>query len=382
MIEGVTLQLLMGPVSADPVPREIAEALVDVQVTQNDRGASGFQLSFHAGRDTPVVRDYLSGGFFDPPRRVILVVSMNGERRTLMDGVITRQDMSASSEAGASMLTITGSDLSEMMDRIDLSGIPLPMPPAARVAVLLAKYAMYGVVPKVIPSVLIAQPNPLERMPKQRGTDLAYIRRLASQVGYVFYMEPGLTPGQTFAYWGPPVKVGELQRALSVNFDGASNVDALNLSYDGMQKTIFAFYIQEANTRVPIPVPVPDVGLLNPPLGPEMPTPLTFTNLGNLAPRGEEMSTAKFDVMSAAMRGLARASERADVISGSGSLDVARYGSILAPRKLVGVRGTGGRYDGAYYVKSVSSTLRRGSFRQNFQLTRNAFGSYTQEIPA
>lgn len=382
MIEGVTLQLLMGPVSAEPVPKEVVEALVDVQVTQNDRGASGFQLSFHAGRDTPVMNDYLASGFFDPPRRVILVVAMNGARTTLMDGVITRQDVSAVSEPGASMLTITGSDLSEMMDRIDLSGIPLPMPPSARVAVLLAKYAMYGVVPKVVPSVLIAQPNPIERMPKQRGTDLAYIRRLASQVGYVFYMEPGLVPGQTFAYWGPQVKVGELQRALSVNFDGASNVEALNLSYDGMQKTIFAFYVQEENSRIPIPVPVPDVGLLNPPLGPAPPVPLTFTNLGNLAPQGEEMSTAKFDIMSAAMRGLARAGERADVISGSGSLDVARYGGILAPRKLVGVRGTGGRYDGVYYVKSVTSALRRGSFKQNFRLTRNAFGSFTQEIPA
>lgn len=380
MIEGVTLQLRIGPVSADPVPKEVAEALSDVQITQNDKGASGFQLTFQAGRDTPVMREHLASGFFDPPRRVILIVSMNGVRTTMMDGVITRQDISASSEPGAGTLTITGSDLSEMMDRIDFSGIPLPMPPSARVALLLAKYAMYGVIPKVVPSVLVAQPNPLNRIPKQRGTDLAYIRRLASQVGYVFYMEPGLAPGQSFAYWGPQVKVGEVQRAISVNFDGASNVDALTLSFDGMQKTIFAFYIQEENSKIPIPVPVPDVSLLNPPLGPVGPVPLTFTNLGNLIPQGEEMSTAKYDVMTAAMRALARAGERADVIAGSGSLDVARYGTILLPRKLVGVRGTGGRYDGLYYVKSVTSAISRGSFKQNFRLTRNAFGSYTQEI--
>lgn len=382
MIEGANLELLMGPVSAEPVPKELADALVNAQVTQNDTGASGFQMTFHTSKQSPVIRELLPSGFFDAPRRVILVVAMNGRRTVLMDGVITRQELATSSDPGASTLTITGSDLSQVMDLIDFSGLPWPMPPSARVALMVAKYAMYGVIPKVLPSVLIAQPNPLERIPKQRGTDLAYIRRLASQVGYVFYIEPGATPGMSFAYWGPRIKVGTVQSALSVNIDGASNVDALSLSFDGIRKTIFVFYIQEENSKVPIPIPVPDIGPLNPPLGRRLPVPLSFTNLGNAAPEGEDDSAAKFDAMTAAMRGLARASERADVISGSGSIDVARYGAMLMPRALVGVRGTGPTYDGHYYVKSVSSTIGRGSFKQSFRLTRNAFEPFSQEIPA
>ncbi len=380
MIEGLTLQLMMGPVMPEPVPKELAEALVDVQVTQNDTGASGFQLSFQAGKTSPLITDLLPGGYFDAPRRVLIIAAMNGERMVLMDGVIARQELSVSSTPGASTLTITGSDLSEIMDRIDFSGLPWPMPPDARVALMIAKYAMYGIAPMVVPSVLIAQPNPVQRIPKQRGTDLAYIRRLASQVGYVFYISPGVTPGQSFAYWGPQIKVGTVQPALSVNIDGASNVDALTLSFDGLQKTIFAFYYQEENSKVAIPIPVPDIGLLNPPLGPRPPVPTTFTNLGNIAPEGGDTDTAKFDVMTAAMQALARASERADVISASGALDVARYGRLLQPRALVGVRGTGRMYDGHYYVKSVTSTIKPGSFKQSFRLTRNAFQSFTQEI--
>lgn len=381
MIEGVTLQLLTGPVMPEPAPKALADALVDVQVTQNDTGASGFQLTFQAGRTSPLVTEYLPAGFFDAPRRVVILVSMNGQRTVLMDGIIARQELSVSSTPGAGTLTITGSDLSEIMDRIDFSGIPWPMPPSARVALMVAKYAMYGIIPQVVPSVLVAQPNPLKRIPKQRGTDLAYIRRLASEVGYVFHMRPGLVPGQSFAYWGPQIKVGAVQPALSVNIDGASNVDAISLSFDGLQKTIFAFYYQEENSKVAIPVPLPDIGLLNPPLGKRPPVPLTFTNLGNLAPEGDDKGTAKFDIMTAAMQGLARAAETADVISGSGSLDVARYGAILTPRGLVGLRGAGSRYDGHYYVKSVTSNLKPGSFTQSFRLTRNAFESFTQEIP-
>ena len=52
----------------------------------------------------------------------------------------------------------------------------------------------------------------------------------------------------------------------------------------------------------------------------------------------------------------------------SGSLDVMRYGRILKARRLVGVRGAGNPYDGLYYVESVTSTLKRGEFRQRFQL--------------
>ena len=50
----------------------------------------------------------------------------------------------------------------------------------------------------------------------------------------------------------------------------------------------------------------------------------------------------------------------------SGTLDVLRYGRLLKARRLVGVRGAGIAYDGLYYVQSVTSTLKRGEFKQSF----------------
>jgi hypothetical protein len=65
----------------------------------------------------------------------------------------------------------------------------------------------------------------------------------------------------------------------------------------------------------------------------------------------------------------------------TGSLDVLRYGQALKARRLVGVRGAGRGYDGLYYVKSVTSTLKRGEFKQNFSLVRDGLISLTPTVP-
>jgi hypothetical protein len=49
---------------------------------------------------------------------------------------------------------------------------------------------------------------------------------------------------------------------------------------------------------------------------------------------------------------------------------------------LVGVRGVGTAFDGLYFVKSVTSTLKRGEFKQSFELTRNGIVSITPRVPA
>jgi hypothetical protein len=61
---------------------------------------------------------------------------------------------------------------------------------------------------------------------------------------------------------------------------------------------------------------------------------------------------------------------------------VQRYGRLLKARQLVGVRGAGLAYDGLYYVRSVTSKLQRGEFKQEFNLTRNGLVSITPRVPA
>jgi len=378
MLKGVHLTLLMGPVVAVPVPKEVIDALQSVQVTTSVGARSGFQLAFSMGKNSNFEKVLIPAGFFDPMIRVIIIVTLNGTPNVIMDGVITRQQVTASNEAGKSTFTVTGEDVSAAMDLIDFSGIPYPaMPAEARVALCIAKYAMFGIIPIVIPSILINVPIPVKEIPKHQGTDLAYINSLANEVGYVFYVEPGPMPGMNIGYWGPEIKVGVPQRALTINMDGQTNTDSMSFTYDGLSKTLYILFIQELISKAPIPIPIPDITPLNPPLGAKPPLPLHVKFITN---EPDQNGTAKYSPIQAALIGLAKASKSSDVISGTGSLDVLRYGGVLQPRKLVGVRGAGIAYDGYYYVKSVTHNIKHGEYKQSFALSRNALVPSTGSV--
>jgi hypothetical protein len=386
MLKGIYLTVMMGPVVAVPVPKSVADSLTAVQVTNASGSRSGFQLTFTLAKNSPLTTTLIPAGFFDPLIRVIIIVTVGGLPNVIMDGVITQQQVTTSNEAGQSTLTVTGEDVSRMMDLIDFTGIPYPMPPEARVALMIAKYAVFGIIPAVIPSVLLDVPIPVQEIPHHQGTDFAYINQLADDVGYVFYVEPGPAPGVNVAYWGPEVKVGVPQPALNVNMDAQTNVESLNFTFDGMSKTLYILYIQNLLTKVPIPIPIPDITPLNPPLGARPPVPhrvkfIPDKDLFDDRDNGSNDSPAKLSPVRAALIGLAKASKSADSVSASGSLNVLRYGRVLKARSLVGVRGAGLAYDGLYYVKSVTHDIKHGEYKQSFTLTRNALISTAPTVP-
>jgi hypothetical protein len=364
MLKGFYLSLFMGPpTSPQPVPREVVDALQSVSVTQAAGQRSGFQLVFATSKQSKIQRELLPSGFFDPvTTRVQIVVTVGGQATTIMDGIIARHEVAPGKDPGTSLLTITGEDVSLAMDLIDLTGLPYPcMPFEARVALALAKYAIFGVIPLIIPSVLVDIPNPLDEIPSHSGTDLAYITALADEVGYVFYTYPGPTRGMNFAYWGPEIRWGSTQPALTVDSDAATNVEQLTFSYDGTGGTLFTFMVQIPQTEVSIPIPVPSIGLLRPPLAAKPALPLKMQQLTDTVNKGP---------IRAAAIALAKAARAQDTVTGQGSLDVLRYGRVLQSRSLVDVRGAGRAYDGTYYVSSVTHSIKRGEYKQSFSLSR------------
>jgi len=377
--QGIQLTLLVGPIVPLPVPRVVLDALQSVEVRTAAGNASGFQLTFTITARSPLNTIFLlaagsNTGMATPPLRVLLIVSMNGSAQPLFDGVMTHVEVQPGGRGQAGTLTVTGEDVTKAMDMQDFSGLPFPaVPVEGRVALLCAKYAPFGLIPMVIPVLFPDVQIPIDKIPAQQGTDLAYIQELARQVGYVFYVEPGPAPGSNIAYFGPEIKAGVPQPALNLDMDALTNVESLSFSFDPTQGVLPLVYIQNQLTRVPIPIPIPNLNPLQPPLG-LLPTPMA--NLKLLK------DTAKMSPMRAISAGLAEAARSQDAVSGSGSLNVLRYGRMLKARGLVGVRGAGVAYDGLYYVKSVTSRLKRGEFKQSFELTRNGLVSITPAVPA
>jgi hypothetical protein len=375
MLSGrVQLTVLIGPGIAVPVPRLALDALdsVTVQVGSGDT-QGGFELSFTVDRRSPLTTLFLiAGGAIPPVLRVCLVVTVNGTSEVIMDGVMTNHELRTS---GANpTLVIKGKDLSALMDWIELDGLPYPaMPPVVRVLAALAKYIPLGVIPETIPSIIEDVPIPIDAIPRQQGTDYAYIKQLAHEVGYVFYLDPGPAPNTSKAYWGPEIRVGVPQPALNLDLDLPDrNVEQLSFTFDKERKEMPIVWIQEQFTNVPIPIPIPDISPLDPPLGaiPPIPPKLKFLD-----------ETAKLKPWVALMRGLAYAGQHGDSVFGTGTLDVARYGRLLKSRSLVGVRGAGDPFDGLYYVSSVTHTIKRGEYKQSFTLARNGLLSTIPKVP-
>jgi hypothetical protein len=377
MVSGINLTLMVGPAVPIPAPQTVLDALTNVEVTTSDKGHSGFQLSFTLSKRSPLHTLFLlSGGAPLLFMRVVIVVTLKGTAEVLMDGVITDHQIVPGSDASHSTLVITGEDLTALMNQQDFSGFPFPaMPAEGRVALLLLKYAVLGIIPVIIPSILIDVPIPTGNIPSQQGTDLAYIRALAERVGYVFYLEPGPTPGVSKAYWGPQIKLGVPQPALNIDMDAHTNVESLSFNFDNQKNKIPTVFIYNELTKAVIPIPIPPITPLNPPLGLIPPLP---TSLADLKPVDDSLS--KRSTPQAIMIGVAKAAQWAEAVTGEGNLDVLRYGRILKARQLVGVRGAGPAFDGLYYVTSVTHNIKPGEYKQSFKLSRNGLLSTVSSV--
>jgi hypothetical protein len=373
MLKGLHLTLLIGPLVPIPAPQSVIDAITSVQVTSG-RDRSGFQITFAVSKKSTLLTTMLPAGYFDPMvTRVIIIVTLGGLPNVLMDGIVTRQELQPSNDPGQSTLTITGEDLSVLMDVVQKI-IPYPaMPEIAQIYAALAPYAMFGVVPAAIPPIISALRIPTEGFDSQiHTTDLQFIKGRASECGYIFYVEPGPLPGQSIAYFGPDIRLPIPQPALNVNMDAHTNVESLSFSLDGLAKKIKIFTILDPVTKkIPIPIPVPNINVFKPPLG-ARPTPPARIEFAR--------DDAKKKPDEAAQSILAFLMNNSDAISGSGSLDVLRYGHVLRSRMLVGVRGAGLAYDGLYYVNSVTHNIKRGQYKINFTLSRDGLISITPRV--
>lgn len=374
MNQGLYLTLLIGPAVPVPAPRSVVDALRSVQVTSG-RDKSGFQLTFAVSKNSPLQTTMLPAGFFDPiTTRVIVIATVNGFPNVIMDGIVTRQEMQPSSEPGQSTLTITGEDLSVLMDVVEIKRPFIALDDTLVLYEVLAPYAAFGVVPLVLPGFFVDVPIPTEGWKTQVGTDLELIKKLATLNGYVFYVEPGPAPGQSIAYFGPDIRIPVPQPALSVNMDAHTNVESISFSLDGLAKEVLVVTVMDPVThKIPIPIPIPNISIFQPPLGARPTPPSKIRFASNV--EGKSVPEVLKQTVGQMLKG------NTNAITASGTLDVLRYGQVLRSRLLVGVRGAGLAYDGLYYVDSVTHNIKRGEYKQSFQLSRDGLVSNTPKVP-
>ncbi|MGE2722338.1 hypothetical protein [Mycolicibacterium celeriflavum] len=371
---GVRLTVLAGPTIPTPLPPNYTHRLISVDVTESDQQPSVFTLTFDAGRsrtegllDAPGVRD----APFGPSARVVVLVILGASASVLLDGIVTDVRLTPGASPGAATLAVTGEDVSYLIDRVEHTDQHPALDDATQVRKVLMPYLSYGIKPLVLPAPTMDTPLPADRIPSQQQSDLAYIEELASRHGYAAYMVPGPVPGISTFYWGPPIRVGTPQPALSVNLGVETNISGLTFGSVASLPIDVIGEVLDRRTGEPGRV---DVRAGTRP-------PLAVRPVRATGRRQRLVSDPTSDLIAAWARAQAQLDRNEDAVTATGTIDGARYQHVLRPRGLVGVRGAGWTYDGLWYVQEVAHHLTRGSYQQDVTLRREGHGSTVPLVP-
>ena len=368
---GTHLTVLAGPTVPVPLSGPLAARLRAAHVSESDESRSAFSLTFDASRSGPsaaIDTPPLVGSPLRAGARVCLVLTVGAVPTVLADGFVTRLELTPGQTAGGSQLTVFAEDVSWLLDREEVNR-ELPLDDYPQVLAILGPYAAHGVVPLAIPPRDMDPPIIIERVPQQRDTDLQHLTNLALAHGYVTYAIPGPAPATSTFYWGPPVRAGLPQPAITVDQPPYTNVTAPpTFSLDA--STPVQITGRDVDPRTGIAMPIRSVPPMRPPLSA---MPLWLTNANDTRVRLAEQSGSS--AIGTLARAQAEAERSADAVIATGELDGARYGGVLRPRGLVGIRGAGWSHDGLWYVRQVEHQLAAGSYAQSFTLARDGYGS-------
>jgi hypothetical protein len=160
-----SLSLLVDAQLPVAVPVDVSDALERVEIDSAIGERGTFRLTFRVDRATLPERFLRDSGDL---LRVVLVLDEGRGTSVIMDGVMVVHTLTTGSE-GEPSLTVSGEDLTLLMDLVDVGRSFPDVPVEARVQALLAGYSAFGVVPLVILPPLPSTPIPAERIPHSRG---------------------------------------------------------------------------------------------------------------------------------------------------------------------------------------------------------------------
>ena len=336
-------------------------------------------MTFSVGRSGLAdLLDYqlLSNPLLKPFNRVVLVVTIGVIPYVLIDGIITHQQLNPSNEPGQSTMTITGEDVSVMMDLHEKSNTHPQQPDFVVATKIIQSYRQYGLTPLVIPPASLAVPNSSDFTPAQHSTDYEYLKTLASNKNndFVFFVMPTNLPMVNIAYWGPPVMVGAPQSSLCFNMGRETNVNSINFEYDALQPSLLSgqFVDRDTDSTQSVEVYASTLPLLSS-------QPAFLVNQPNV--KTTLFQGNGLNALEAAARAQAVTNGTSEAVTATGEIDSLSYGGVLRARQLVGLRGVGWSYDGAYYVQSVTHNIKLGEYTQSFTITREGLGSLSQVLP-
>lgn len=353
---GIRLMLHLGRNAPKPASAEVMTALQKVRVTNDREREDGFEMTFALSKGKPGGFGLLKTGAVDPDTRVVIGVLIGAKQVPLIDGVITYQQLTAGQTSGAFQLTVTGRSITSKLDMEEVLQARSNQSDSDIVKSILSKYQEITDLTGI--EATSQQTSEKDNTQNQKETDLAYIQRLASRHGFIFYVAPK-TMGITAAYWGPRDKKTTALPDLFMDCGSATNVSELRFAHDPLAPLAVEGNTIEPGTKksqVIKPSARPAALTVARPTGPRRTIRMRYPS--RLGPAAAQNAAS------------AMQANAPYPVTAEGMLDTLRYGDVLRTHHIVKVHGAGRSYDNDYLVQRVTHEIEVGKYTQSFTLAR------------
>lgn len=305
-------------------------------------------------------------GLFDRLANVRVSAKVGpGRAEPVIDAYVIDSRAAFSSEPGRSVLDVVAMDATALLS---LEEKVKSWPDQADSAIASSIFSDYGFTANVRDSQPVRQQE--ETTTIQRGTDIAFLRKLAERNGYETFVEVA-ADGGTEGHFHPPDLDEQPQAVLNVNLGSATNVDDFNARYDMLAATtaqVTGLDVSDGSTQPADAQNSQQTALGGSSAVPaDRPRKVLLSGTG-LSSAGELQTLAQAVVDRSAFS-----------ITAEGTVHGAAIGTLLKAKTPVLVRGAGREFSGTYYVQRVRHVFSGEGHAQHFSLRRNASGLTRQE---
>ena len=349
-------------IDGSPAPPELLGAIARLEVEDHADLADMLRLKVSVavtedGGAWTVVDDDL----FSRLTNISVKVRVGNDTQTLIDAYVIESEVTFSNEPGGSFLEVVAMDATVQMT---LEEKVRAWPDMADADIASAVFGDYGY------NADVEQTSPTRQEVRhttmQRGTDIAFLKKLASRNGYECFVETDPASGQAFGHFHKPRVEETPQGVLTVNQGAATNINAFTSRFEMLKPVTAVATGLDISTGEEQPADSQAAALTN--LG-ERPALAEADRRTILLSRTGLVDAGELQAMAQAV-----VDDSSWAITAEGELNTPAYGGVLRAKRPVLVRGAGRTFSGSYYVERVHHGFTEHGYVQRFSLRRNALG--------
>lgn len=296
-------------------------------------------------------------------RRVVISAGFEEGTEPLTAGYITHLLPVFDADLASCRLQVWGMDATVLLDREEKLRAWPNMTDSDIAAAVVAEYGLLA----QIEATDVLHDEAVSTV-IQRESDAALLRRLAVRNGFTCHVE-GDSAGDT-VHFGPPAAGEEPPPPLAVHFGDETSVSTFSVLLQGPGPSAVAAAQIDRTKKEVVAVRA----------GPSAREPMGSSTADALLPSGFPPAIAYVGQSPATgeaeMQALCQSAfERGQwLVTAEAVVDGNRYGTVLRPRRLVLVKGTGDTHSGEYEIAAVTHRIGIDGYQQHVRLRRNAVG--------